>query len=146
MKRLWKLISVGVISGFILGGFLKMVEHDTGKAVYVLLLNVDYIPVIKDWNMNEAVEFGLHLLVSVLLVLCIYFLFKRWKLQNQILPYIIVNVLIGCVLYFTTQFSERTPDLTDMTALMYWIVGHLMYGISVWVLVLLLVEKREDRV
>ncbi|MCM3398769.1 MULTISPECIES: hypothetical protein [Oceanobacillus] len=143
MKRLCNLISSGIISGLVLGIFLKMVELFTGKAVYVLLLNVDYIPIIKEWNMHEAIEFGLHLIVSIILVLCIYFLLERWKLQNQMLPYIIVNVLIGCILYFTTQLSERTPDLMDRTAFLFWAVGHLIYGVVVWLLIQLLLREKE---
>ncbi|WP_339226425.1 hypothetical protein NSQ77_12890 [Oceanobacillus sp. FSL K6-2867] len=143
MKQLWKLISIGSISGIILGIFLKLVERSTGETVYVLLLNVDYIPVIKDWNMQEAAEFGLHLVVSVLLVLCIYYLFKRYKLQNQMLPYIIVNIVIGYFLFFTTQFSDRTPDLADKMAFSFWIIGHLIYGLIVWKLVKFLLMEKE---
>jgi hypothetical protein len=142
MKLFIKLINIGVISGLLLGGFLKLIQWFTGKNVYVLLMNIDYFPVIGSWKLNAITEFGLHLFVSVLLVFVIYFLFLKWNIVTILIPYILVNALIGGMLYITTILSERTPAIDDIAALTYWVIGHIFYGIVVWFLVVKLIVKK----
>ena len=50
-------ISIGMFSGIILGLCLKWIEWLTGKQVYTLLLNVDFIPIIGPIQWPEWVEF-----------------------------------------------------------------------------------------
>ncbi|MFC4023456.1 hypothetical protein ACFOUV_06405 [Oceanobacillus longus] len=145
MKRLLKLIIIGVISGFILGGFLNLVEQLTGKKVYVLLMNIDYFPIIGTQEISATVEFGLHVIISILLVNVIYFLFRKWNITTRLTPYILVNGLVGGMLYSTTALSERTPAINDLSAFIYWFGGHIIYGIVVWFLVIILIDKRKDR-
>lgn len=131
MKVCIKLIVPGVLAAFVLGGFLKIVEQITGETVYVLLLNVDYFPIIKDWEMNEILDFSLHVFVSIGLVIILYWVFNRLGVSRNIYPYVIANLMIGFTLFFTTAFSNRTPDILDVAAFTYWIVGHLIYGVVV---------------
>ncbi|MGJ9458289.1 hypothetical protein [Oceanobacillus sp. CF4.6] len=145
MKLVIKLISIGVISGFILGGLFKFIEQFTGKTVYVLLMNIDYFPIIGKWKISETVEFGLHVIISILLVYAIYFLFRRWNITTRLTPYILVSGVVGGMLYMTTVLSERTPDIDDFTAFIYWFGGHILYGMVVWFLVIILIDKRKDR-
>ncbi|PAV31471.1 hypothetical protein CIL05_02110 [Virgibacillus profundi] len=146
MKILMKLIAAGLISGITLGGFLKLVEGISGKFVYVLLLNVDYIPIVRDWQMNEIIELTLHLIVSILLVIVLYYLFKVMNIHTKIYPYVVVNMLVGGVLFLTTAFSQRTPEITDIAAFIYWIVGHLIYGAVVGSLLFLMrLDLDEDQ-
>ena len=142
MKLFIKIFSIGIISGLILGGYLKIIEWFTGKKIYVLLMNIDYFPVIGRMEINAVTEFGLHLFVSVLLVFVIYFLFLKWNIVTRSLPYILGNALIGGILYITTILSERTPAIDDLSALTYWICGHILYGIIVWFLVVNLIVKK----
>lgn len=128
MRMLMKLIVTGLLSGVVLGGTLKLAQALSGKEVYVLLLNVDYIPGLRDLQMNEAEEFLLHLTVSVILVPVLYFLLKRINIHRKIYPYILINVLIGGILFCTTALSQRTPHITDFPALIFWLAGHLIYG------------------
>ncbi|MFC4558191.1 hypothetical protein ACFO3D_08195 [Virgibacillus kekensis] len=131
--RLVKLTAVGLIAGLILGGLLKMAEQLTGKKVYTLLMNVDYIPVIRKWNMTGAQEFMLHLVVAVLLVFTLYILLKKY--YHPLTLYISINLIVGGLLYLTTVLSARTPELTDMEAFSYWMLGHFIYGLSVGIMV-----------
>ena len=55
----------GFISGLFLGLFLKVIQHQFGIKVYTLLLNVDYIPVLKEIKFPEIIEFSFHLLISI---------------------------------------------------------------------------------
>lgn len=130
MKRL-SLAFIGIISGLFLGAFLWVVQIITTKNVYTLLINVDYIPVLKEWNMHPITELVLHLIVSVIVVFLLYAIFKRWNMQYRVLPYVLANGVIGVLLYGTTSFSTRTPALLDYFAIFYWILGHLLYGLIV---------------
>ncbi|UJL46118.1 hypothetical protein KFZ58_17425 [Virgibacillus sp. NKC19-16] len=140
MKIFLNLVVIGIVSGLVLGGVLKTVEQLTGKLVYTLLLNVDYFPVIQDWPLNEVQDFLLHIVVSVGLVIVLYFTLDNGKIHH----YIVMSVLIGGLLYLTTAFSGRTPALTDVTALMYWLMGHLIYGIIVGILIVLMKKGLDD--
>src|SRR5699024_1434212 len=55
MKRFSKLLGIGIISGLILGSMLGIIQRFTNKKVYLLLMNVDYIPIVKDWNVGPGV-------------------------------------------------------------------------------------------
>lgn len=118
-----------------LGAFLKIVQAVTGKQVYTLLLNVDYLPVIKNWELGEGLEFTLHLGVSVMLVFVLYTVFVRRGLSENFSPYVVANVLIGALLFLTTSFSNRTPEFTDGAAFLYWLAGHLVYGVVIGILI-----------
>lgn len=143
MKTLIKLIITGVSSALVIGVFFKIVEQITGLAVYVLLLNVDYFPILKDWQISEMVEFLFHVFVSVILVMVLYWLLNRLGLAGKIYPYVIASILIGFTLFFTTAFSERTPDILDVAALNYWMAGHLVYGIIVGCCIVYMKTKKE---
>lgn len=139
MKVFVKLVMIGILSGLVLGGLLKTVEQLTDKQVYRLLLNVDYFPIIQDWPMNEMQDFLLHMVVSVGLVIVLYL-----TLGKKVNRYIILSVLIGGMLYLTTAFSDRTPALTDMMAFIYWMVGHLIYGIIIGIFVVLMTKGLDN--
>lgn len=130
-----RLTLIGIVSGGIFGLLLKVIEQLTGKRVYTLLLNVDYFPLLKDWELNEVVEFSLHIAVSIVVVWILYVGLKKIEYEYRISLYIWANVLIGGLLYFTTTFSERTPELTDMVAFTYWIGGHIIFGALVGILI-----------
>lgn len=143
MKLLIKLILAGVFSAFILGGFLKVVQQVTGKAVYTLLLNVDYFPIVQNWQMGETMEFLLHVITSVILVLVLYVGIGKIGVKRKCYPYILANLAIGGVLFLTTAFSVRTPDIMDIVAFIYWMAGHLIYGIVVGFFLFEIAEKKD---
>lgn len=126
-----KVIMAGFFSAMVLGGFLKIVEQLTGKMVYVLLLNVDYFPIIKDWQLSEITAFLLHVFVSVILAIILYKLFYKLGISGKVFPYVLVSFLIGFTLFFTTTLSNRTPNIMDVAAFNYWMIGHLLYGMIV---------------
>ncbi len=74
-------ISIGMLSGIILGLCLKWIEWLTGKQVYTLLLNVDFIPIIGPIQWPEWVEFVFHLLIAV--AIGIVFVYIVGKLNNM---------------------------------------------------------------
>ncbi|WP_153723390.1 hypothetical protein [Sporosarcina cascadiensis] len=145
-KIIWKAAWSGIITGLILALFLKGVQAVTGRKVYTLLLNVDYIPVIKEFQFPEAAEVSFHLIISVILCLLLVILYKssRGVIRKQFIwTSLLVNVFIGLLLYPTTSFSDRTPDTADMPALFWWIAGHALYGLLAgWMLKNWTVKKK----
>ncbi|AUJ24911.1 hypothetical protein [Virgibacillus dokdonensis] len=140
MRRL-KIIWIGGISGVVLGVFLKLTEQITSNRVYTLLLNVDYIPILKDLPLNEFGEFMLHMIVSVILVPVIYVALKQIGHEQNPFAYTLLSSLIGAVIYITTSFSERTPDLLDGTSFLLWVIGHVLFG---WVTGFLIAKIVKD--
>lgn len=138
-----KAFITGILSGIVLGVFLKVVESFTGIKVYTLLLNVDYIPIIQGFKLHELIEFALHLVISIALAFCllIFFHSKGWS-KNRILYFtILVSIFIGLLLFPTTLLSSRTPSITSFPAWFYWLTGHGLYG---WVLGVLMSNRKSD--
>lgn len=101
MRRLW-VIFTGMLSGIFLGLFLKMIEISTDIKVYTLLLNVDYFPILKNYNFPESIEFVFHLIISGILAVCLFFIINkyRWK-RTQIITrtlLLLVHLLYGLML------------------------------------------------
>lgn len=130
-------ILAGIVSGLFLGLFLKVIERVTGIKVYTLLLNVDYVPFLNQIKLHETIEFGLHLIISIVLSLLIMKFLggKRWGKGTKYSFIIGTSIIIGLILFPTTALSARTPELSSLAALSYWLVGHGLYG---WLLAWLL--------
>ncbi|MCM3759041.1 hypothetical protein M3197_16500 [Sporosarcina aquimarina] len=130
MKRILWAVSYGLIGGLILPFLFKWIEYATGEKVYTFLLNVDYIPIVGDIAFPEWVEVFFHLIVSIAVALGFYLLFQlrpSWK--KRALPICAVgSVIIGIALFPTTALSDRTPELTDGLAFLYWVLGHAIFG------------------
>ncbi|MGN7411506.1 hypothetical protein [Paenibacillus sp. SAF-068] len=119
-------ILTGLLSGVVLGFFLKVIQGYTGEQVYTLLLNIDFVPGLPP-TLPEFIEFSLHLVVSVVIGI-----FYVWWVQRKGHP-MFKGVLLGAassLLYIPlSPLSSRVPDLYDVAAILYWIVGHLLFGI-----------------
>lgn len=137
----WKLngpVWAGIASGILLGLFLKIVEHFTSLKVYTLLLNIDYVPVLNELKLSEPIEFALHLVISVLLsiALAVFLKQKNWSRGRSLSWVTLVCLTVGLLLYPTTVLSVHTPELSDFAALLFWLAGHLLYGIALgWLLI-----------
>ncbi|SHN73834.1 hypothetical protein SAMN04487896_3316 [Paenibacillus sp. ov031] len=125
----WKAgVLTGLTSGLVLGFFLKALQTYTGEKVYTLLLNIDFVPWLPP-TLPEYIEFVLHLIVSIIIGN-----FYIWWIQRSGHP-ISKGVLIGALsslLYIPlSQLSSRVPDLYDIKAILYWLTGHLLFGVVV---------------
>lgn len=125
-------ISIGMLSGIILGLCLKWIEWLTGKQVYTLLLNVDFIPIIGPIQWPEWVEFVFHLLIAV--VIGIVFVYIVGKLNNMsIRKMVLCSFLLTLPtipLYFplTLLALKPTPAVDDLLAIFYWTACHLIFA------------------
>ena len=131
-KSIQKAGLYGLLSGIFLAVFFKIIERATHLKVYTLLLNVDYIPVINQYHFPEIIEVAFHLVISILLSISLAFVLysKRASRRKTIISWCTaVCLLIGLLLFPTTALSDRTPPITSMPALSYWLVGHGLYGV-----------------
>ncbi|ARJ39255.1 hypothetical protein SporoP8_10460 [Sporosarcina ureae] len=131
-------IWIGLLTGVFLAMFLKFMQSITGHKVYTLLLNVDYIPIVKEYAFPEVIEVFFHLIVSIVLCIILVILYDKssgFIRNHAILFPFLVNLAIGLLLYPTTSFSDRTPPVTNMVSLFWWMVGHAVYGFFVGVLI-----------
>ncbi|KZO00034.1 hypothetical protein ACP2W0_02330 [Pseudobacillus badius] len=122
----------GLIAGIILSIVFKLIEQITQVKVYTLLLNVDYIPIINRYYFPEIIEVSFHLVVSILLsmVLLAVLQHERVTTGGHILAWCTaICTLIGLLLFPTTALSDRTPAVTSIPALSYWLAGHALYGL-----------------
>lgn len=117
----------GLVSGVVLGFLMKLIQHLTGSAVYVLLLNVDFIKWLPS-QMPEWAEFMLHLSISLPLGIIYLSLLRLW--DSPIRLSLLLSFAVACCTWIPlTQLSERTPSIDDFEALLWWIIGHLTYGL-----------------
>lgn len=127
-------ISIGMLSGIILGLCLKWIEWLTGKQVYTLLLNVDFIPIIGPIQWPEWVEFVFHLLIAV--AIGIVFVYIVGKLNNMSIRKIVLCSFLLTLptipLYFplTPLALKPTPAVDDAVAIFYWTAGHLIFAVT----------------
>lgn len=130
MTRLRRGIMNGLISGLVLGLFFKLIEQFTKVKVYTLLLNVDYIPVLKLLIFPEWVEFFFHLIISVIIAVILLIISDRyrWEVEQVMFRSVLLSFIIGVLLYPTTALSTRTPAITSIEAIIYWLLGHVIYG------------------
>ncbi|WP_438311253.1 hypothetical protein [Sporosarcina sp. FA9] len=141
-----KSILYGLLSGLFLTVFLKMVEMLTSNKVYTLLLNVDYFPFLNQYEFSEPVEVVFHLIISVALSVCLYILIIRLKINSRnkvIYLSTAVCFIVGIALFPTTALSNRTPSITDMSSIFFWLVGHILYGYILGFLLVKSVPKRK---
>jgi len=139
---------IGIISGLILGLFLKWVEIVTSIKVYTLLLNVDFIPIIGDYIWPEWIEFGFHLIISIIIGILFVFIVERMKYGT------IKQFFVSFILTFPTFFLffplsllaiKEVPAATDWLAFAWWIMGHLFYFISIPLIYWLLQKNTKNR-
>ncbi|MFJ5791863.1 hypothetical protein ACIP9G_17510 [Lysinibacillus sp. NPDC093197] len=131
-----QVIIASFVAGCIFGAFFKVVENLTGSRVYTLLLNVDYIPIIKNFRFPEVIEFIFHLIISWLITAVLCAIRNKYKWNNSMLMRnsVFIQIFIGCMLFPTTIFSKRTPIITDYFALSWWLIGHIVYGALIGIL------------
>ncbi|RPK29408.1 hypothetical protein [Paenibacillus xylanexedens] len=119
-------ILTGILSGFVLGFFLKMIQANTGEQVYTLLLNIDFVSGLPP-TLPEIIEFSLHLVVSV--VIGILYVWWVRRTGRPMFKGILLGAASSLLYIPLSQLSSRVPDLYDVSAILYWIVGHLLFGI-----------------
>src|SRR5699024_8705623 len=106
-NRYTTLLLIGVIGGFILAAALGTAQYLTNKQVYFLLVNMDYIPLLRTLPPHPIVGLLFHLTFATLAILILYYILKKVDFHHSILMYIIWNTIGGGLLYAITVFSKK---------------------------------------
>ncbi|MGG0411374.1 hypothetical protein [Peribacillus simplex] len=129
----YKVSLIGLINGILLGLIMKWVEMFSGKQVYKLLLNVDFLPLIRDISRSEASLFFFHLLFSLAITFSYVILhhlkiFRKWN--KYALAFI--TIIPAIMLYFPLSALSKSEVVlpSDLTAFFLWTILHLFYGLS----------------
>ncbi|WJH35942.1 hypothetical protein N6H14_08575 [Paenibacillus sp. CC-CFT747] len=122
----------GLAAGLILGCFFKGIQAWSGEPVYVILLTIDYLPMVGGADLPEGAAFLLHLLISCLAAWVIHriILRRRWTGKRRWAAVTGAGIGIGVLLYPTSFLSAYTPHDFDAGFLTWWLAGHLLYGIT----------------
>ena len=142
-RQVYYAILAGIFAGIVLGFFLKIFQFYFGVKVYVLLLNIDYILVLKTMDFPEWVEFSFQLLISVAISLLLQLIVQwyRWKPREIFFYSVLASIFIAILIYPTTLLSPRTPSITSVSAILLWLIGHSIYGMTLSVFFVWCKEK-----
>ncbi|MBH0228767.1 hypothetical protein [Halobacillus yeomjeoni] len=126
---------IGTTSGVVLGMYMWFVELVTGKKVYTLLMNVDFIPVIGGIEWPVIIEWFFHMIISWVIGIIYVLAFTRGFLKETSRNLWLLS--IGLTAFAATTYVpltllaiKETPAVTDVEAVIYWLVGHALYAIT----------------
>ncbi|PID15288.1 hypothetical protein CSV63_08980 [Sporosarcina sp. P34] len=141
MKQFLQLIGIGIVGGAVLALLMLVIWAITGNEAYILLYNVDYIPIIHIFS--HVTWFGIifHFVFCIASVLGLFYLLKFLKWQYNMWPYVVVYTAGSGVLYFLTLLTDRPPAADDGMAWLYWTASHLIFSVLVAKLVIRYVDR-----
>lgn len=124
---------IGLVSGTLLGLFLKWMQVLTGIKVYVLLLNVDFIPGFGEIEWPEWMEFLFHLVISCLIGVVFVYMMDWLNVSGKgswILAFVLTVPTV--FLYFPLSYLaiKDVPGLMYGEAIMLWTGGYLLYALT----------------
>lgn len=129
-----KVTLIGLINGLLLGWIMKWVEMLSGKQVYKLLLNVDFLPLIGAVSWSEVSLFFFHLLFSLAITYSYVYILHPLKVFRKWNKYALafITIIPAIMLYFPLSALSKTEVVlpSDLTAFFLWTILHLFYGLS----------------
>ncbi|EKE31658.1 MULTISPECIES: hypothetical protein [Salimicrobium] len=124
---------IGTIAGVALGGFLYGIEKIFGLSVYTLLMNVDFIPGVRHAMGHPALEWMLHLSVSLSIGFIFVYIVEKRKAWDSTFRFVLSGLLsAGAALTYvplTLLAIQETPSLRDGKAISLWLAGHAVFGL-----------------
>ncbi|MDM5283409.1 hypothetical protein [Peribacillus frigoritolerans] len=113
---------------------MKWVEMLSGKQVYKLLLNVDFLPLIGAVSWSEELLFFFHLLFSLAITYSYVYILHPLKVFRKWNKYALafITIIPAIMLYFPLSALSKTEVVlpSDLTAFFLWTILHLFYGLS----------------
>lgn len=132
MKQFFKLVIIGLTAGSILAAAMTIIYRLTGNQAYILLYNLDYIPVLKIWGTSSIVGLSFHYVTCIVSVLIIFYSLSWLHLDPKAsFPYIFAYTIGGGILFSLTALTAKPPNLFDVMAWFYWTASHALFGIIV---------------
>lgn len=142
MKKIIKLIIIGIIAGTVLAESLRLLYVTTGINGYNLLFNFDYIPFIGEYSDTAGwTGMSFHYLACVGSVIVSYYFFKMYGMEKDLLPYVGLFFIGSLMLYFLTGLSPEQPAWNDWSAFISFGVAHLLYALVVGKLIQEMIDE-----
>ncbi|WP_411955100.1 hypothetical protein ACKXGF_04875 [Alkalibacillus sp. S2W] len=146
MRYLYIAIFVGLISSTAMSLYLYIIETFTGKQLYTLLLNIDFIYTPSEKvpdNFYLAFEYALHVIVATVIVtFYLYLITKKKSFWNKRMEIAAILSFMAFLTYYplTILAVTETPGVFDIMAIFDWFIAHvifffMLYYISEWLLV-----------
>ncbi|MYL56354.1 hypothetical protein GLW20_02415 [Virgibacillus halodenitrificans] len=135
MKQIVRLITSAIIAGVILALSLKIIQITTGNPAYILLFNMDYIPVLKQWNNVPGAGMLFHFITCIVSVIGLFYILKLFNWEKVASLYMAVYTIGGGILFFLSALTETPPAYTNAAAWFYWTIGHAIFGVTVGLLI-----------
>ncbi|MGD6960393.1 hypothetical protein ACQCWA_23075 [Rossellomorea aquimaris] len=104
-----------------------------GIKVYVLLLNVDFIPVFGEKDLPEWMEFLFQLVISCVIGVVFVYMMERQNVTGKGSWIISLVLTVPTVfLYFPLSHLaiKDVPGFMYAEAIILWTAGHLLYGVK----------------
>ncbi len=137
---------IGIISGAVLAEVLRLLFLTTKINAYNLLFNFDYIPLIGKYSDTSSwTGMSFHYFTCIGSVIVSYYIFKIYKLEKNILPYVILFFIGSLLLYFLTKLSPEQPAWNDWQAFISFGGAHLLYGLVVGSLIKSVIGNRDGK-
>lgn len=133
--KIGKLMGIGMVSGSLLAFFLKLIQLLTANRAYHLLFDVSYIPLLKKlkpvWLSGGIFHFG----TCMGSIIVLYEVLSLFRMEKSIFSYLIVIGTGSAILFILTFFANDTPGITDFSAWIYWVLGHLLFALVTAILI-----------
>lgn len=79
---------------------LVLVHLFTGNEVYILLFNIDYIPLLRDFRPRSFVEIVFHFITCIVSTVGLYTLLKIIRREQQLISYFVIYTAGSAFLFF----------------------------------------------
>lgn len=114
----------GLIAGLALAAFLAVADGLFGTSTFSVLIDVNYVPGME--NLPSIVELFIHLLISVVIAYVWMRYYPRGR-GVEAAKYVLYWMLAFAVAFL--PFSLLSKSTLSWTALVIWVLGHLLYTI-----------------
>lgn len=125
-------LRAGTIAGLGLATFLWGMQLASGRNVFVLLLNVDFVPVVGSISWPFWAEMIFHLIISWAIAF-IYMFYVKIETRTSRKKWMMAGILSGLagLTYFPlVMLAEKAvPPVDDMIAVALWFAGHGIYAV-----------------
>ncbi|GEN45669.1 DUF5368 family protein [Alkalibacillus haloalkaliphilus] len=138
MRYLYIAVVVGLIASTAISLYLYVIEAFTGKQLFTLLLNIDFIYTPSESvpeNLYLAFEYALHVLVATLIVsVYLYLITKNNKMWERRMEIAALLSFIAFLTYFplTILAKTTTPAVTDIVAIFDWFIAHVIFFFNLY--------------
>lgn len=131
MKLISQLIIISLVAGTVLASVLKVIQLTLNIQAYILLFNMDYIPVLNRYDQIPGSGYVFHYVFCIVSVIGLYYIAKIIHLEAYTKFYVIIFTVGSGVLYFLTALTDKPPSTNSFEDWFFWTIAHAIFGVVV---------------